>query len=281
LKDIILVDENGINGMGDEPTGSLSQAYLASGDKRAIPWDVINKFIEDDAMDNMTPSGEDNMTPSGEDNVKGAAKVNATSSKEDNIEGEAKVNTTSSKKSSSEAKLAKLAKLVKMAKSTDLWCLLPFVPSTQEAKAKQRNLWGEVCTADNCVNKHPKVMHLGQPRQGEDLEGHVQAVAQAGPVQNPGQAGQASCQARGQGQCQGAQGKDQGGKDDVARRHLQPGGRGTRCPLSTTRPRCTTQQQQHVAAEAGPAGSYTGRSNCNARGGYRAAADSSSAPVDL
>jgi hypothetical protein len=38
LKDAVLVDENGINSMGDKPTGSLSQTYsAASGDKRAIP----------------------------------------------------------------------------------------------------------------------------------------------------------------------------------------------------------------------------------------------------
>jgi hypothetical protein len=55
-----------------------------------------------------------------------------------------------------------LAKRVEMAKSTDLWCLAPFVPLTQGAKDKQRkvcpmNLRGEVCTANNCGNKHPKV----------------------------------------------------------------------------------------------------------------------------
>jgi hypothetical protein len=55
-----------------------------------------------------------------------------------------------------------LAKRVKLARSTDLWCLLPFVPVTQEARDKPRkvcplNLRGEVCTAANCGNKHPTV----------------------------------------------------------------------------------------------------------------------------
>jgi hypothetical protein len=66
LKDAVLVDENGINAMGDKPTGSLTQAYWASGDKRAIPWDIINKFAEDNP----------GKTSSEEDDVKGA--VNAT-----------------------------------------------------------------------------------------------------------------------------------------------------------------------------------------------------------
>jgi hypothetical protein len=43
-----------------------------------------------------------------------------------------------------------------------LWCLSPFTPVTQEAMDKTRkvcpvNLWGEVCTASNCGNKHPRV----------------------------------------------------------------------------------------------------------------------------
>jgi hypothetical protein len=50
---------------------------------------------------------------------------------------------------------------VKLAKSTDLWCLLPYVPLSQEAKDKQRkvcpvNLRGEVCTANNCGSNHPR-----------------------------------------------------------------------------------------------------------------------------
>jgi hypothetical protein len=86
LKDAILVDKNGINTMGDKPTGGLTQAYWASGDRRAIPWDVINKLAEDNS--DKTSSEED-------DNVKGAVNatpsaVNATSVKEDDAEGAAK-----------------------------------------------------------------------------------------------------------------------------------------------------------------------------------------------
>jgi hypothetical protein len=59
--------------------------------------------------------------------------------------------------------LAKLTKLVKMAKSTDLM---------QEAKAKQRkvcpvNLRGEVCTANNCGSKHPKVCLVADHGKGK------------------------------------------------------------------------------------------------------------------
>jgi hypothetical protein len=153
LKDVVLVDKNSMTGMGDKPTGSLLQAYWASGDKRAIPWDVINKFVEANTKDNAISSGEGG--------VKGTAKVNPTSSKEDNAKGVAKVSATSSEKSSSEAKLAKLAKQVEMAKSTDLWCLYLFLPLTQEAKAKQRkvcpvNLRGEVCTSTTAVTNTQK-----------------------------------------------------------------------------------------------------------------------------
>jgi hypothetical protein len=140
--------------MGDKPTGSLSQAYWASetGNRRAIPWDVINKFVEDEAKD----VAKVNAT-AGEDNAGDVDKVNATAGEENTYIKAKKSNDTTSR----EAKSAKLAKLVEMAKSTDLWCLTPFVPSTQEAKAKQRkvcpvNLRGEVCTANNCGNKHRK-----------------------------------------------------------------------------------------------------------------------------
>jgi hypothetical protein len=73
---------------------------------------------------------------------------------------------------SSEAKLAKLAKLVKLAKSTDLWCLLSYVLLSQEAKDKQRkvcpvNLQGEVCTANNCDSKHPKVCLVANHGKGK------------------------------------------------------------------------------------------------------------------
>jgi hypothetical protein len=73
---------------------------------------------------------------------------------------------------SSKAKSAKLAKLVKLAKSTALWCLLPYVPLTQEAKDKQRkvcpvNLRGEVCTASNCSGKHSKVCLVANHGKGK------------------------------------------------------------------------------------------------------------------
>jgi hypothetical protein len=49
---------------------------------------------------------------------------------------------------------------------------LPFVPLTQEAKAKQRkvcpvNLRGEVCMANNCGNKHPKVCIVADHGKGK------------------------------------------------------------------------------------------------------------------
>jgi hypothetical protein len=45
-----------------------------------------------------------------------------------------KVNATSNK-----SKSAKLAKLVKLAKSTNLWCLSPYVPLSQEARDKDKD----------------------------------------------------------------------------------------------------------------------------------------------
>jgi hypothetical protein len=123
LKDSVFVNENGINAMGDKPA-SLRQAYWATGDRRAIPWVVINRLAEDDPC----------KTSSEEDDVKGAVSatpsaVNATSVEEDK-----------SRATSIKVKLARLAKLVKMAKSMDLWCLLPYVPLSQEAKDKQRKV---------------------------------------------------------------------------------------------------------------------------------------------
>jgi hypothetical protein len=94
-------------------------------------------------------------------------------------EGDVNVNATSSEaKSAKLVKSAKLAKLVELDKSTDLWCLLPHVPleaKDKEAKDKQKqrkvcpvNLWGEVCTADNCGSKHPEatcmLWHMRIPR---------------------------------------------------------------------------------------------------------------------
>jgi hypothetical protein len=66
----------------------------------------------------------------------------------------------------------KLAKRVKLARSTDLWCLSPFTPVTQEARDKPRkvcplNLRGEVCTASNCGNKHPKVCLVADHSKGK------------------------------------------------------------------------------------------------------------------
>jgi hypothetical protein len=102
------------------------------------------------------PNGEE-----GEDNVRGVE------------EGDVKVKVTAA---SSEAKLAKLAKLVKLAKSTNLWCLSPYVPLSQEArdkdKQKQRkfcpvNLRGEVCSADNCRSKHPEFCLVSDHGKGK------------------------------------------------------------------------------------------------------------------
>jgi hypothetical protein len=74
--------------MGDKPAG-LTQAYWATGNRRVIPWDVINRLAEDDP-----PC----KTSNGEDNIKGVVNgVHATSVKE------GKVNVTPS-----EANLAKL-----------------------------------------------------------------------------------------------------------------------------------------------------------------------------
>jgi hypothetical protein len=66
----------------------------------------------------------------------------------------------------------KLAMRVKLARSTALWCLSPFTPVTQEAMDKTRkvcpvNLQGEVCTASNCGNKHPKVCLVADHGKGK------------------------------------------------------------------------------------------------------------------
>jgi hypothetical protein len=66
--------------------------------------------------------------------------------------------------------------LVKLAKSTDLWCLSPYVPLSQEAKDKDKQkqrkvcpvyLRGEVCTDDNCGNKHPEVCLVADHGKGK------------------------------------------------------------------------------------------------------------------
>jgi hypothetical protein len=68
--------------------------------------------------------------------------------------------------------MSKLAKRVKLARSTDLWCLSPFTPVRQEARDKLRkvcplNLRGEVCTASNYGNKHPKVCLVANHSKGK------------------------------------------------------------------------------------------------------------------
>jgi hypothetical protein len=60
----------------------------------------------------------------------------------------------------------------RLARSTALWCLSPFTPVTQEAMDKMRkvcsvNLRGEVCTASNCGNKHPKVCLVADYSKGK------------------------------------------------------------------------------------------------------------------
>jgi hypothetical protein len=151
-----------------------------------------------------------------------------------------------------------------MAKSTDLWCLTLFVPLTQEAKAKQRKVCpGGGLRGQQLRQQTPKGLPWQDPGKLYREEERPQpSPRQQGEQQQKGpdgQAGQVPCQARGGVPCQGALGKDQGGKDDVARHHLQLGGRG--CPPSSTCQSCTTQQQHHVAAAAVPASFDTGRSD--------------------
>jgi hypothetical protein len=66
----------------------------------------------------------------------------------------------------------KLSKRVKLARSTDLWCLSPFTPVTQDARDKPRkvcplNLRGDVCTASNCGNKPSKVCLVADHSKGK------------------------------------------------------------------------------------------------------------------
>jgi hypothetical protein len=104
LKDLVLVDKDGIKGKGNKHTGSLSQTNWTTSDRRSIPWAVINEVVEDDAL------------------VAAAAANNKTSGKASSLsEGDR-------------------AKLIKKAKTTDMWCLLRFVPTTQEAMANQRKI---------------------------------------------------------------------------------------------------------------------------------------------
>jgi hypothetical protein len=140
LKDVVFVVESGTNTCGDKPV-RLTQEYWDTGNRQVIPWDAVHRLA---AEQNGTPSN-------GEDNVKRVVNAVIATSVEEGDHN-----------TSSEAKSAKLAKLVKLAKSTALWCLLPYVLLSQDAKDKQRkvcpvNLRGEVCTANNCSSKHPKV----------------------------------------------------------------------------------------------------------------------------
>jgi hypothetical protein len=144
-KAVFIVDATGANFYGDVPVG-LTQEYWDTGNRSAIGWDAIHKL-----------AAQQNVTPEASNDVANAV-VNATSVEEDNT--------------SSEAKSAKLAKQVKLAKSTALWCLSPFTPLTQEAKDKPRkvcpvNLLGEVCTANNCGSKHPKVCLVADHSKGK------------------------------------------------------------------------------------------------------------------
>jgi hypothetical protein len=71
-----------------------------------------------------------------------------------------------------ESNNSKLAKRVKVARSTDLWCLSPFAPVTQETMDKPRkvcpvNLRGEVCMASNCGSKDPKVCLVADHSKGK------------------------------------------------------------------------------------------------------------------
>jgi hypothetical protein len=49
LKDLVLVNVDGFNAKGDKPTGSLSQTNWDTSD-RSVPWDVINRVVEADAL---------------------------------------------------------------------------------------------------------------------------------------------------------------------------------------------------------------------------------------
>jgi hypothetical protein len=116
VKEAIFLVNNatGANAYGDVPVG-LTQVYWDTGDRSVIGWDAIHEL-----------AAEQNGTPETFNVGVVNAVVNATSVEEDNT--------------SSKAKSAKLAKRVKLAKSTALWCLLPYTPLTQEAKDKPRKV---------------------------------------------------------------------------------------------------------------------------------------------
>jgi hypothetical protein len=129
------------NAHGDVPVG-LTQEYWDTGDRSDIGWDAIHKL-----------AGEQNGTPVASNGVVNVvANADATSVEEDDT--------------------SKLAKQVKLAKSTAMWCLSPFTPLLKEAKVKPRkvcpvNLRGEVCTANNCSSKHPKVCLVADHGKGK------------------------------------------------------------------------------------------------------------------
>jgi hypothetical protein len=105
----------GANAHGGVPVG-LTQGYWDTGDRSDIGWDAIHKLA---AEQNGTPVASNGVVNA----VANADATPATSVKEDNT-----------------SMSVKLAKRVKLAKSTALWCLLPFTPLTQEAKDKPRNV---------------------------------------------------------------------------------------------------------------------------------------------
>jgi hypothetical protein len=212
-------------------------------------------------------------TSNGEDDVKGVVNTaNATSVKE------GYVNATSS-----EAKLAKLAKLVKLAKSTDLWCLSPYVPLSQEAKDKQRkvclvNLRGEVCTANNCGSKHPEVCLVADHGKGKIPKAMCALWHMRVPFANP--------RAKSQGNSTGIKGKSSNKakyliklEAEYRAEELKARIRATKMmlqgitysqvvggpagPLSSTGPRRTTRR---------PDCSYSGQGNCHTQG-YHLVAD--------
>jgi hypothetical protein len=84
--------------------------------------------------------------------------------------------------------------LVKLAKSTDLWCLLPYVPLSQKAKDKDKQkqrkvcpvyLRGEVCMADNCGNKHPEVCLVADHGKGKIPKATCMLWHMRTPRENP------------------------------------------------------------------------------------------------
>jgi hypothetical protein len=147
-KAIFIVDATGANSYGDMPVG-LTQEYWDTGNRSVIGWDTIHKL-----------AAEQNGTPEASNDVVANVVFNATSVQEDNT--------------SSKAKSAKLAKQVKLAKSTALWCLLPFTPLKQDAMQGQAEEGlpsqppGVGLQGQQLRQQTPKGLPCGRPRQGED-----------------------------------------------------------------------------------------------------------------